>query len=43
MAVDKKNSTKKTYKDYMDLIDVVCKVEFKRLNKQPEVHKYLLR
>jgi len=27
-----KNTTKKTFKDYMDLIDVVTKVEFKRLN-----------
>ena len=32
MTVDKKISTKKTYKDYMDLIDVVCKVEFKRMS-----------
>ncbi len=27
-----KQTTKKTYKDYMDLIDVVSKVEFKRLS-----------
>ncbi len=32
MAPEKKLQTKKTYKDYMDLIDVVSKVEFKRLN-----------
>ena len=31
MSVEKKTTVKKTYKDYMDLIDVVCKVEFKRL------------
>ena len=31
MSVEKKTITKKTYKDYMDLIDVVCKVEYKRL------------
>ena len=31
MSVEKKTVTKKTYKDYMDLIDVVCKVEYKRL------------
>jgi len=31
MAIDKKISPKKTYKDYMDLIEVVCKVEYKRL------------
>jgi len=32
MAIDKKFQNKKTYKDYMDLIGVVCKVEFKRLS-----------
>ena len=32
MSSEKKTSTKKTFKDYMDLIDVVTKVEFKRLN-----------
>ncbi len=32
MVAGKQNSTKKTYKDYMDLIEVVSKVEFKRLN-----------
>jgi len=32
MAPEKKTAIKKTYKDYMDLIDVVSKVEFKRLN-----------
>ena len=32
MAIDKKLQNKKTYKDYMDLIGVVCKVEFKRLS-----------
>ena len=31
MSVEKKTVTRKTYKDYMDLIDVVCKVEYKRL------------
>ena len=31
MSVEKKTIEKKTYKDYMDLIDVVCKVEYKRL------------
>lgn len=32
MTIDKKLQNKKTYKDYMDLIGVVCKVEFKRLS-----------
>jgi len=32
MVLDKNLRPKKTYKDYMDVIDVVCKVEFKRLN-----------
>lgn len=32
MSSEKKTPTKKTFKDYMDLIDVVTKVEFKRLN-----------
>ena len=32
MGTEKQTVTKKTYKDYMDLIDVVSKVEFKRLN-----------
>ena len=32
MSPKKEASTKKTFKDYMDLIDVVTKVEFKRLN-----------
>ena len=32
MVLDKNLRPKKTYKDYMDVIDVVCKVEFKRLH-----------
>lgn len=32
MGTEKQTVAKKTYKDYMDLIDVVSKVEFKRLN-----------
>ncbi len=31
MTPDKKLVQKKTYKDYLDLIDVVCKVEYKRI------------
>ena len=31
MSPEKTKHVKKTYKDYMDLIDVVCKVEYKRL------------
>ena len=32
MSSEQNSSSKKTYKDYMDVIDVVCKVEYKRLN-----------
>ena len=32
MVLDKNLRPKKTYKDYMDVINVVCKVEYKRLN-----------
>ena len=32
MSSEQKPNSGKTYKDYMDVIDVVCKVEYKRLN-----------
>ncbi len=32
MSSEQKPNSVKTYKDYMDIIDVVCKVEYKRLN-----------
>ena len=32
MSSEQKSNSVKTYKDYMDVIDVVCKVEYKRLN-----------
>ncbi len=32
MSSEQKSNSGKTYKDYMDVIDVVCKVEYKRLN-----------